>query len=103
MRKEAIVKLEGRDAPPAVSADPTSADRQSGEPAMVDPAGTEPASVHREVAAPAAGGPVPPLRAVAGFVDKTLVIAELEARKLRHDPTELITRAVQPALWLLVF
>ena len=24
-------------------------------------------------------------------------------RKLRHDPTELITRAVQPALWLLVF
>jgi ABC-2 type transport system permease protein len=32
-----------------------------------------------------------------------LVVAELEARKLRHDPTELITRAVQPALWLLVF
>ena len=24
-------------------------------------------------------------------------------RKLRHDPTELFTRAVQPALWLLVF
>jgi ABC-2 type transport system permease protein len=44
-----------------------------------------------------------PLTAVASFVDKTLVIAELEARKLRHDPTELITRAVQPALWLLVF
>ncbi len=37
------------------------------------------------------------------FVKKTLVIAELEARKLRHDPTELFTRAVQPALWLLVF
>jgi ABC-2 type transport system permease protein len=32
-----------------------------------------------------------------------LVIAELEARKLRHDPSELLTRAVQPALWLLVF
>jgi ABC-2 type transport system permease protein len=44
-----------------------------------------------------------PLGAVAGFVDKTLVIAELEARKLRHDSTELLTRAVQPALWLLVF
>jgi len=38
-----------------------------------------------------------------GFVGKTLVIAELELRKLRHDPTELISRAVQPALWLLVF
>ena len=37
------------------------------------------------------------------FADKTLVIAELEARKLRHDPTELVTRAIQPALWLLVF
>jgi ABC-2 type transport system permease protein len=44
-----------------------------------------------------------PLALVISFIDKTLVIAELEARKLRHDPTELITRAVQPALWLLVF
>lgn len=44
-----------------------------------------------------------PLAAVADFVYKTYVIAELEARKLRHDPTELITRAVQPVLWLLVF
>ncbi len=43
------------------------------------------------------------LGAFIDFVDKTLVIAELEVRKLRHDPTELITRAVQPALWLLVF
>ncbi|HEY9604682.1 MAG TPA: multidrug ABC transporter permease, partial [Allocoleopsis sp.] len=37
------------------------------------------------------------------LVDKTLVVAELEVRKLRHDPTELVTRAVQPALWLLIF
>ena len=37
------------------------------------------------------------------FASKTLIIAELEVRKLRHDPTELVTRAVQPALWLLVF
>jgi ABC-2 type transport system permease protein len=44
-----------------------------------------------------------PLSALGGFIDKTLVIAELEARKLRHDPTEVLTRAVQPALWLLVF
>ena len=44
-----------------------------------------------------------PLAGVASFVGKTLTIAEFEARKLRHDSTELITRAVQPALWLLVF
>ena len=41
--------------------------------------------------------------AVRGFVYKTYVIAELEVRKLKHDPTELVTRAVQPALWLLIF
>jgi ABC-2 type transport system permease protein len=37
------------------------------------------------------------------FITKTAVIAELEVRKLRHDPTEVFTRAVQPALWLLIF
>ncbi len=30
-------------------------------------------------------------------------IANSELRKLRHDPVELITRAAQPVLWLLVF
>jgi ABC-2 type transport system permease protein len=40
---------------------------------------------------------------MATFVRKTLTIAEWEVRKLRHDPTDLLTRAVQPALWLLVF
>jgi ABC-2 type transport system permease protein len=43
------------------------------------------------------------VNSVASFFNKTLSIAEMEVRKLRHDPTELITRAVQPALWLLVF
>lgn len=41
--------------------------------------------------------------ALASFINKTLVIAEVEARKLRHDPSELITRAIQPALWLVIF
>jgi len=44
-----------------------------------------------------------PFLSVGRFVSKTFVIAELEARRLLHDPSELITRAVQPALWLLVF
>ncbi len=30
-------------------------------------------------------------------------MAEMEVRKLLHDPTELITRAVQPVLWLGIF
>src|SRR5581483_678761 len=44
-----------------------------------------------------------PFAAVRAFAYKTYVIAEFEVRKLKHDPTELVTRAVQPALWLLVF
>ena len=47
--------------------------------------------------------PANPFRSAARFVDKVLIIAAMEIRKLRHDPTELLTRAVQPALWLLVF
>ena len=41
--------------------------------------------------------------AVAGFVRQSVAIAETELRKLARDPTELLTRAVQPALWLIVF
>ncbi len=37
------------------------------------------------------------------FILDSWTIAEGELRKLRHDPTELLTRAVQPLLWLLVF
>lgn len=43
------------------------------------------------------------LRSIKSFVEKTFTIVGLEARKLRHDPTDVFTRAVQPALWLLVF
>ncbi len=41
-------------------------------------------------------------RAVA-FVGKVFTIAEWEVRKILHDPTDILTRTVQPALWLLVF
>jgi len=44
-----------------------------------------------------------PAWALVNFIRKSLVITEFEIRKLRHDPTELVFRAVQPALWLLVF
>jgi ABC-2 type transport system permease protein len=44
-----------------------------------------------------------PIRAISRFIAKTLTIVGVEARKIRHDPTDLVTRAVQPALWLLIF
>src|SRR6266513_219606 len=43
------------------------------------------------------------VRSIKSFVEKTFTIVGLQARKLRHDPTNIFTRAVQPALWLLVF
>jgi len=36
-------------------------------------------------------------------VKKSYVLAEMETRKLLHDPTELVSRAVQPLLWLGIF
>ena len=36
-------------------------------------------------------------------VSSVFTVAEMEARKLRHDSTELWMRTVQPALWLLIF
>jgi ABC-2 type transport system permease protein len=43
------------------------------------------------------------LRAAWVVIRKTLNIAELEARKLRHDFLEIIIRAGGPAMWLIVF
>jgi len=42
------------------------------------------------------------ISAIFNFIDKTFVIAEIEIRKLRHDYFELITRSIQPILWLLI-
>jgi ABC-2 type transport system permease protein len=37
------------------------------------------------------------------LLKKSYIMAEMDTRKLLHDPTELITRAVQPVLWLGIF
>jgi ABC-2 type transport system permease protein len=37
------------------------------------------------------------------YTAKVAAIAGMDMRKLRHDPWELLTRAIQPTLWLLVF
>lgn len=37
------------------------------------------------------------------YMGKALTIVQVEAIKLRRDPTEILSRAIQPALWLLVF
>jgi len=66
---------------------------------------THPGSDKRAFAAfaPVSVAQPSPLGRVRLFLGKILTITEWEVRKLRHDPTDLLTRAVQPALWLLVF
>jgi ABC-2 type transport system permease protein len=40
---------------------------------------------------------------VLGYLTQVFAVADAEIRKLRHDPNELLTRALQPAIWLLLF
>lgn len=42
-------------------------------------------------------------RPLRDFLRQALAIAEVELRKIKRDPTELATRAIQPTLWLLIF
>jgi ABC-2 type transport system permease protein len=42
-------------------------------------------------------------RAVPKYGDQFLTIVRAEFQKLRHDPIDLITRSLQPVLWLLLF
>jgi len=40
---------------------------------------------------------------VIGYLTQALAVADAEVRKLRHDPWELVSRAIQPILWLVLF
>ena len=43
------------------------------------------------------------LVAVTNYATQVFAVADAEARKLRHDPWELLSRAIQPVLWLVLF
>ncbi len=77
---------------------------RAGQPgALADPAlpggtlGPGPAPAGRANLAVSAG------RVVRAFVRQVFAITWAETRKLRRDPMELLTRAVQPILWLGIF
>ncbi len=67
--------------PPAASAEPAVA-AYAGFPELADD--TAPAAARR-------------------LVSRVITLCWVELRKIRHDRTELYTRAIQPALWLLIF
>jgi ABC-2 type transport system permease protein len=56
-------------------------------------------------AAPPAGWaePPPPPRGVALLMSRIGTFCLVELQKLRHDRSELVTRAIQPILWLVIF
>jgi ABC-2 type transport system permease protein len=44
-----------------------------------------------------------PLSVVRQLLSRMVTLCWVELRKIRHDRTEMYTRAIQPALWLLIF
>ena len=42
-------------------------------------------------------------RALVNYATQTIGVAAAEVQKLYHDPWDLLTRAVQPVLWLMLF
>ncbi|GAA2242615.1 ABC transporter permease [Streptomyces amakusaensis] len=63
-------------------------------------------AVRRPASAEPAPLPVEPFRAHSGWAvlpSRVAALCTVELQKLRHDRTELYTRAIQPALWLLIF
>jgi ABC-2 type transport system permease protein len=42
-------------------------------------------------------------RTISDYATQTWAVAAAEVQKLYHDPLELLTRAVQPVLWLMLF
>jgi ABC-2 type transport system permease protein len=57
----------------------------------------EAAAPQASMAEPSAG------RTFGDYMTQTLAVAAAEVQKLYHDPWELLTRAVQPVLWLMLF
>jgi ABC-2 type transport system permease protein len=77
--REGSVTYAAPGAPPAVSAEPSR------------PGGQPPGRIRELTAVPR------------HLVSRIITLCWVEVRKIRHDQTELYTRAIQPALWLLIF
>ena len=61
------------------------------------------ASAEHPAFGPALLPPDTPLATVRRLASRVVTLCWVELRKIRHDRTELYTRAIQPALWLLIY
>jgi ABC-2 type transport system permease protein len=62
-----------------------------------------PPAVSAEPGQPPGLAPDTPFTVVRRLISRVITQCWVELRKIRHDRTELYTRAIQPALWLLIF
>lgn len=49
------------------------------------------------------GGAAGPLAALGSYINKVIALTLVELQKLKHDQWDIVTRSVQPVLWLLLF
>lgn len=54
-------------------------------------------------AAPSPTGKTPASEIIRNYATQLWAVAGAEITKLRHDPIELVSRAIQPVLWLVLF
>jgi ABC-2 type transport system permease protein len=71
----------------------------SAEPVLTDTVLTEPGYVGTALLPP----PDTPVAIARRLASRIVTLCWVELRKIRHDRTELYTRAIQPALWLLIY
>jgi ABC-2 type transport system permease protein len=71
----------------------------SAEPVLTDTVLTEPGYVGTALLPP----PDTPAAIARRLASRIVTLCWVELRKIRHDRTELYTRAIQPALWLLIY
>jgi ABC-2 type transport system permease protein len=48
-------------------------------------------------------GAARPLAALGSYINKVIALTLVELQKLKHDQWDIVTRSVQPVLWLLLF
>ena len=85
--------------PPAASAKPARAGSDLAGSDLADPYLAGPGNFGTALLPPADS----PLAVARRLASRIVTLCWVELRKIRHDRTELYTRAIQPALWLLIY
>src|SRR5207253_5920223 len=64
---------------------------------------SDPQPHHTDTSVVPLPGPSGPFAELVAYLSKTLAITEMEVQKLMHNQWDVVTRSIQPVLWLLLF